>query len=424
MDRHESLRTKYVIKEGNLLQFIPKDEPELPIRYFDLRNNKDKDQILEDLIKETNSRKFDYEEGPLVHFDIVLYSEELSGIMVSMDHSISDWTSTKVLRKEIGQLHEAFRSGGKNPLPPMRLQYKDYAAWINGLLSSTQGRRLRNEYLKIIWKSIQEERSEQLKSKVVQTPRRSYKEELGKELEQILGGRWEKPFTKAYGRLVNLLEKGISYGLVIEEESFNGLKQLATRCETSLYMTLLASQALWVGHIRNSKHVRILTPFSTRIFPEFENIVGWLNSDVVIPLEIDRKETFEAFISRTSQTVLSSAKYRFYPHEAILKDLDIPMDELAPAFLNYIRHEKTVPNNLVRGHVNGGSGHFNILVSAFEYKNCIALHTSYNNKLFKEQDVETMVALYRNILDLMLTQSRTRLVDLQLTPLLPKPNLG
>ncbi|WP_267110880.1 condensation domain-containing protein, partial [Xanthomonas sacchari] len=44
-------------------------------------------------------------------------------------HIVSDGWSIGVLLRELGALYTAFRLGQPDPLPPLALQYADYAAW-------------------------------------------------------------------------------------------------------------------------------------------------------------------------------------------------------------------------------------------------------------------------------------------------------
>lgn len=57
-------------------------------------------------------------------------------------HIVSDGWSLGVLVRELSSLYRAFVAGEDDPLPPLAIQYPDYAAWQRQWLS---GERLSNQ---------------------------------------------------------------------------------------------------------------------------------------------------------------------------------------------------------------------------------------------------------------------------------------
>ena len=50
-------------------------------------------------------------------------------LLVTMHHIVSDGWSMGVLVRELGTLYAAFARGRPDPLPPLVIQYADYAVW-------------------------------------------------------------------------------------------------------------------------------------------------------------------------------------------------------------------------------------------------------------------------------------------------------
>ena len=50
-------------------------------------------------------------------------------LLLTMHHIVSDGWSMGVLVEELSRLYGAFRAGRADPLPPLPVQYADYAAW-------------------------------------------------------------------------------------------------------------------------------------------------------------------------------------------------------------------------------------------------------------------------------------------------------
>jgi hypothetical protein len=63
-------------------------------------------------------------------------------LSLMMHHVVSDEWSAGVLRRELWVLYDAFRAGRPSPLPPLAVQYGDFAVWQREWL---QGEALDNQ---------------------------------------------------------------------------------------------------------------------------------------------------------------------------------------------------------------------------------------------------------------------------------------
>ncbi|MET3038601.1 condensation domain-containing protein, partial [Chryseobacterium sp. NRRL B-14859] len=83
-----------------------------------------------EIIRSESNRIFDLSEGPLIRFTVL---EDVSGggyiFCLVMHHIISDGWSMDILKKELFTLYYSFKEGDPAVLPPLALQYKDYAFW-------------------------------------------------------------------------------------------------------------------------------------------------------------------------------------------------------------------------------------------------------------------------------------------------------
>ncbi|MGC5568997.1 condensation domain-containing protein, partial [Streptomyces sp. FR-108] len=67
--------------------------------------------------------------GPLVRATLVRLAADEHVLALVMHHVVSDEWSGRILRRELTALYEAFRAGGPDPLPPLAVQYADFAVW-------------------------------------------------------------------------------------------------------------------------------------------------------------------------------------------------------------------------------------------------------------------------------------------------------
>ena len=72
---------------------------------------------------------FDFARGPLIRARLLRLDSDDHVLLVTMHHVISDGWSLAVLVRELGALYPAFHMGHSDPLPPLPVQYADYALW-------------------------------------------------------------------------------------------------------------------------------------------------------------------------------------------------------------------------------------------------------------------------------------------------------
>src|SRR5215207_2236112 len=126
--RHEALRTTFVEVEGEPVQRIA-EESRFHLLEHDLGGHPDAAAELCRLAAEEAGAPFDLEQGPLIRGRLVRLAEDDHLLLMTMHHIVSDGWSMEVLTRELGTLYDAFRRGEANPLPPLPVQYADYAIW-------------------------------------------------------------------------------------------------------------------------------------------------------------------------------------------------------------------------------------------------------------------------------------------------------
>ena len=72
---------------------------------------------------------FDLKQGPLIRARLLQLGEQDHVLLVTMHHIVSDGWSMGVLINELNALYAASCQGQPDPLPPLAIQYADYAAW-------------------------------------------------------------------------------------------------------------------------------------------------------------------------------------------------------------------------------------------------------------------------------------------------------
>ncbi|MGH8375218.1 MAG: condensation domain-containing protein, partial [Pseudomonas sp.] len=142
IERHESLRTRFLERDGVALQQIDPvgefnlqviDISDLPVAEREARSM----QIRED---EARTR-FDLEQGPLLWVTLVRLDDEDHQLLVTLHHIVADGWSLNVLIDEFSRLYAAASQGQRALLAPLPTQYADYGSWQRQWLAQGEGER-------------------------------------------------------------------------------------------------------------------------------------------------------------------------------------------------------------------------------------------------------------------------------------------
>jgi hypothetical protein len=81
------------------------------------------------LIEAELRRSFDRNRGPWLRAGIFRESSESNTLYITTHHIASDGWSDAVIFSELHALYAAFSSGKPSPLPPLPIQFRDFAGW-------------------------------------------------------------------------------------------------------------------------------------------------------------------------------------------------------------------------------------------------------------------------------------------------------
>jgi len=133
VERHETLRSRFVPRDdsaeviiaatagGEWFQREASSYDALPAR-----------------LREEASAPFDLAHGPLLRARLLRMGAEHHVLALTVHHIVADGWSLGVLTQELSTLYPAMRQGQPDPLPPLAIQYGDYAVWQRRWLAGAQ----------------------------------------------------------------------------------------------------------------------------------------------------------------------------------------------------------------------------------------------------------------------------------------------
>ncbi|MDO3623332.1 non-ribosomal peptide synthase/polyketide synthase [Ralstonia pseudosolanacearum] len=281
--RHEALRTRFEVQEGQAVQFIVPADVGLTLEWGDLSAHESSEHQL-GLQAEAEARTpFDLEQGPLIRGRLVKLGEQEHVLLITMHHIVSDGWSQGVLARELGTLYEAYRSGGEDPLPALPIQYADYAVWQRRWL---EGGELRRQ---------------------------------GTYWEQALAGAptlLSLPTDRA--RPAQQDYAGGSVEVIFDETLSAGLRKLSQRHGTTLFMTVLAGWSALLSRLSGQEEVVVGSPVANRTRSEVEGLIGFFVNTLALRVEVGGA-TVSGLLERVKANVLEAQAHQDLPFEQVVE---------------------------------------------------------------------------------------------------------
>jgi amino acid adenylation domain-containing protein len=283
--RHEALRATFVSVDGEVAQQIAAiDESRFRLLEHDLRRHGDACSELTRLIIEEAQAPFDLEHGPLIRGRLIEQAEDENVLLITMHHIVSDEWSMGVLRNELNVHYGAFLRGEADPLPPLSLQYADYAVW--------QRKWIEGEILQ---------------------------RQIGYWKEALAGapGLLELPADRPRPTTQNYA--GEFTGLELDEKLVSGLKELSRRRGTTLFMTLLGGWAALLARLSGEEDIVIGTPTANRGRIEIENLIGFFVNTLALRINVSASQTASELLGHVKAQTLRAQQHQDIPFEQVVE---------------------------------------------------------------------------------------------------------
>ena len=286
--RHEALRSRFVTVEGQpQAHILPADA--LPLTVHDLRGRQDAQSQARQLAQRLTEAPFDLTQGPLVRAALIRLADEEHLFLLTCHHIISDGWSTGILLRDLGALYGALRRGDADPLPPLTLQYADYAAW--------QRRYLTPERLAAqaqYWRETL----------------------IGAPALLTLPTDRPRPTVQSFS--------GGEVPIAIDAELTQALRQFSRQHGGTLFMTVLAAWSLVLARMAGQQELVIGTPEANRGRLETESLVGFFVSTLALRIDLRDDPDLPTLIARIRHAVLAARENRDLPFEQVVELVNPP----------------------------------------------------------------------------------------------------
>eukprot|EP00899_Mesostigma_viride_P025202 jgi/Mesvir1/5867/Mv00649-RA.5 len=289
--RHEALRTHYAMPAmqaafqgapGAVQVVVPPGDFVLP---FEVVDAGDGDQGLWASLHKEASKPFDPYTGPLVRCLLVKRGDRSSALMVNMHHSVSDGLSGVLLMRELCHSYSSILKGGELCLPPLPVQYSDYALWQRRWLEESGEMAAQLAYWKV---------------QLADTP-------------QLL----ELPTDKPRPRVQSF--KGDRLEFTLERRVVQVLKKLARDCGATFFMVMLTLWAALLGRWSRQDKVVVGTPWNGRNKSEVQHLIGYFINPLALCVDVDGALPFALMVQHVRDVVLGAMEHAEAPFHKVVE---------------------------------------------------------------------------------------------------------
>lgn len=388
--RHESFRTSFQAIEEEPVQRIHHDTA-FKIQYFfsspgsNPDNKKKAGKLIRDFVK-----PFDLSKVPLLRVSLIKIEEIKTLLMIDLHHIITDGISAGILAKDFNGLY-----GGKQ-LPPLRIQYKDYAQWQKKALESE------------IIKQQEEYWLQQFTGKI-----------------PVLDLYTDFPRPE-----VQSFEGDVIY-LDINEALTRQIVRLGKETGVTLNILLLAVYSVLLAKYSDQEDLVIATATAGRHHADLQQIIGMFVNMLPIRIQPGKNKTFKEFLVEVKQQAVNAYENQDYQFDDLVLKLGLQGNRSRnPVFDTVFVVQDTVMQNenLNMGRKDNDDNDFldipqpefrnqafDLILQAVEGNERLNMWLEYSTALFKKSTAEKMTNHYIDILKQIVENPNLKLKEILIT---------
>ncbi|KAH7268863.1 hypothetical protein B0J15DRAFT_442051 [Fusarium solani] len=390
-NRHEALRTTFMSQDNVDLQevhpFVPQE-----LKLVELPRGAKGEESLErallkerttplDLSTETGWRVTVYRLGPEENNHHVL--------SILMHHIISDGWSLNVLRRELAIFYAA-AVNGLDPLSqidPLPIQYRDYASW-------QKQRFHQDEYQRQLDYWVSQLQTSRPAEFLCDKPRPA----------TLSGGAGIHEFT-------------------IANTMYDRLQKFCTETEVTPFVVLLAAFRATHFRLTGVDDATIGTANANRDRWELKELIGFFVNLQCLRIKVEQGGSFEDLVQQAQETAAASFDNQHVPFEKIVSQLNTPRDLSRHPLVQVIfaLHSRGTSGPLKLGDGLESemldpipTSRFDLEFHIFDDGDCLTANVVYSQDLFKTETINSMVSVFKNLLDRALSEPKTAIASLPL----------
>ncbi|WP_084655392.1 condensation domain-containing protein [Nocardia altamirensis] len=302
--RHEVLRSVYRTTEDGQLRQVIRSYAARPLEVTDLSAvpADQRGAAEEELAASVYRAPFDLAEGPVWRYHLIRSGPNDYLLALALHHIVCDGWSVAVLSQEISAHYRARIAGVAASLPPLAVQYADYAGWQRGNAAGLDGQLN-------FWRT-----------------------ELADPTVTEIPGDRPRPARRT--------SRGAVVRRAVDPQVMTEVRALAARSGVTTFAVLLAAFYTMLNRYTRQQDLIVASPIAGRTRSAIEPLVGCFLNTMALRTEVDTEETFTDLVAKVGQTVLSAHANQDCPFEKVIEALvptrDMSRTPLAQVMFNYL----------------------------------------------------------------------------------------
>lgn len=382
--RHEALRTVFVQDDHGVKQRIVEAMP-CPVTRIRFTDDAHAEEAVQRHAQSAIRDPFDLAVGPLLKVVVYTLPQRETLVLFIMHHIICDGWSFTLFAQD---LFTAYRhdGGGAHDLDSVpSIQYKEYAAWHNRLMSGDRAAQMKQFWQKTL--------SGDLPCLDLKTdrPRPEYKTSNGMTISRIL-----------------------------DDHLVSALDGLCEQFRVTRYMAITALIHLLLSRYSGQRDIITGTPVAGRNHADFETVIGFFVNTLAIRIRVEPTDSFETLIERTRNRVTGAFDNQDYPFEALVQDLNLardtsrsPLFDVMIVFQNNAHgHEKWEDIRVEPFELSSGVSRYDLVFMVTETRDALEFSVTFNSDLFYKERIDHMVTHVERLLQGVSADSKARVATL------------
>lgn len=371
LDRHEVLRTKFDIDNGRPIATItPNLKINLGIEELKQVEN-ERFSIAFQMAELEAQEPFDVTQPPLLRVKTFRLSPKLHIMVVVVHHTIADGWSLGIFVRELLAVYQALVKGRSPSLPPLPIQYAEYASWQRQYMTGP----------------------------LLERQLSYWKNKLHGELPVL-----DLPID--YPRPTRQTFSGAIHRFQISTKLTRCVKELSRHHDVTPFMFLIAVFQTLLHRYCQQDDILVGTPTAGRTRLETQELIGAFINTLVLRTDLSGDPSFQELLSRVRTVAMDAYAHQDLPFEKLVAELRLqrdlsrtPIFQVAFVFQNTPFPSMNVPGlNIKLLPIDRRAAQFDLSLIVNESKKGLEGAFEYNTDIFESSTIERMSSSFQSLL--------------------------
>ena len=386
VNRHESLRTSFPTVEGHPVQVISTMHT-LPWQQEDLRAYpcQEREKVALVKVRQEAERTFHLATGPVLRVLFLQLANQEYVLAITLHHIISDGWSLGILSRELAVLYESHIEEKPNPLPPLPIQYADFAIWQRQWLRGS-----------VIERQLEYWRAQLAELKPLNFPTDR-----------------PRPSVQTYA--------GAVHQFSVDTSLTRSLRALSHQAGVTLATTLLAAFTVLLGKYTGQTDVAVGSPIANRTREEIEGLIGFFVNSLIMRTDLRGDPSFHDVLKRVQAVAVGAYDHQDLPFERLVEELQPerdpsrnPLFQVMFAFQNAPFENFRLPRVTIEPFTHGTTTRFDLECHIWERENALKGSFAYNQDLFAAETIRRFGQYFLEVLKSLVRNPERRLSEISL----------